>query len=86
MLLVPLSREHGFGLHAWVVWSEPLVLLHLLLHVEHLRLELGAQRWQSVSNMVGQRLETGGGVILPVMLDSFGENYYIAIIHSILNV
>ena len=52
----PYSLHHGLGLAGGVVGPEALVLLHLLLHSEHLRLELVAKRRQCVSDVVGELL------------------------------
>ena len=50
------SREHDFSLHARVVRSESLVLLHFLLHTQYLGLELATECREGVTNVVGQRL------------------------------
>ena len=52
----PYSLHHCLGLAGGVVGSEVLVLLHLLLHGEHLRLELVTHCRECVADVVGQLL------------------------------
>lgn len=55
------SLQQGLGLACWVIWTEVLVLLHLLLQGEELTLQLTAQTRQGVPDVVGQLLETDRG-------------------------
>lgn len=50
------SLEQSLCLARRIVWSEVLVLLHLLLDGEQLTLQLGSQSRQGVSDVVGQLL------------------------------
>ncbi len=54
-------REQCLCLPTGVVRSEPLVLLHLLLHAQHFRLQFGPQGGQGISDVIGQGLGGGGG-------------------------
>lgn len=55
------SLQQSLGLACRVIWTEVLVLLHLLLQGEELTLQLTAQTRQGVSDVVGQLLETDKG-------------------------
>lgn len=50
--------QQGLGLACWVIWTEVLVFLHLLLQGEELALQFTAQTRQGISDVVGQLLET----------------------------
>lgn len=50
------SLQQGLGLACWVIWTEVLVLLDLLLQGEQLTLQLTAQTRQGVPDVVGQLL------------------------------
>lgn len=52
------SLQQGLGLACWVVWTEVLVFLHLLLQGEELTLQFTAQTRQGIPDVVGQLLET----------------------------
>lgn len=60
------SLQQGLGFACWVIWTEVLVLLDLLLQREELTLQLTAQTREGVPDVVGQLLETdrGGAVVL----------------------
>lgn len=51
------SLQQGLGLACWVVWTEVLVFLHLLLQREELTLQFTAQTRQGIPDVVGQLLE-----------------------------
>ncbi len=55
------SLQQGLGLACRVIWTEVLVLIHLLLHGEELTLQLTAQPRQGIPDVVGQLLETDRG-------------------------
>ena len=55
------SLQQGLGLALGVIWTEVLVLRHLLLQAEVLALQLAAQSRQRVPDVVGQLLAPGGG-------------------------
>lgn len=50
------SLQQGLGLACWVIRSEVLVLLHLLLEGQQLALQLAPQGWQGLPDVVGQLL------------------------------
>lgn len=52
------SLQQGLGLACWVVWTEVLVFLHLLLQGKELTLQFTAQTRQGIPDVVGQLLET----------------------------
>lgn len=54
------SLQQGLGLARWVVRTEVLVLVHLLLDGQQLALQLVAQAGQCVSDVVCQLLGVGG--------------------------
>lgn len=49
--------QQGLGLARGVIGPEVLVLLHLLLQGQQLALQLAAQGWQRLSDVVGQLLQ-----------------------------
>ena len=55
------SLQQGLGLALGVIWTEVLVLRHLLLQAEVLALQLAAQSRQRVPDVVRQLLAPGGG-------------------------
>lgn len=52
------SLQQSLGLACWVVWTEVLVFLHLLLQGKELTLQFTAQTRQGIPDVVGQLLET----------------------------
>lgn len=71
------SLQQGLGLACRVIWTEVLVLLHLLLQREELTLQLTAQTRESVPDVVGQLLETdrGSTVVLQNQWHCQGGDY-----------
>lgn len=51
------SLQQSLGLARWIIWTEVLVLLHLLLQGEELTLQLTAQTRKGIPDVVGQLLE-----------------------------
>lgn len=51
------SLQQSLGLACWIIWTEVLVLLHLLLQGEELTLQLTAQTRKGIPDVVGQLLE-----------------------------
>ena len=75
--LYEVSREHGLSFSGRVIRLELLVLIHFLLHGQHLSLQLGAQGRQSVTDVVGQGLggaRVGGIVRMGGEMGSGGED------------
>lgn len=58
------SLQQGLGLPCWVIWTEVLILLHLLLQREELTLQLTAQTRQGVPDVVGQLLKSDSGSVI----------------------
>lgn len=52
--------QQGLGLARWVVRSEVLVLVHLLLNGQQLALQFVPKPWQCVPDVVGQLLGVVG--------------------------
>lgn len=52
--------QQSFGLASGIVRSEVLILLHLLLQGQQLALQLAAQGWQRLPDVIGQLLQERG--------------------------